>query len=86
MKKLYQWISQLLLKNRSLYAKLNLVFFSFFFVPVVALIYFGIHYDILNDRYLPRFFLALLAFSFIGLNLLRKVFDEISGFSNNLAR
>jgi class 3 adenylate cyclase/GAF domain-containing protein len=86
MKNLYQWISQLLLKNRSLHAKLNLVFFLFFFVPVVALIYFGIHYNILTDRYLPHFFLALLAFSFIGLNLLRKVFDEISGFSSNLAR
>jgi class 3 adenylate cyclase/putative methionine-R-sulfoxide reductase with GAF domain len=86
MKKIFAWLNRWFLQNRSLKGKLNLVFFFFFFVPVAALIYFGLHYNILNDRYLPHFFLALLAFAFIGLNLLRKVFDEISGFSATLTR
>jgi class 3 adenylate cyclase/putative methionine-R-sulfoxide reductase with GAF domain len=76
---------QRLLNNKSLGYKLNLIFFSFFFIPVMAMIYFGIRYGILTDRYLPYFFLLLLAFSFLGLTLLRKVFDEIKGFSRTLS-
>jgi len=86
MKKIFAWFNRLLFKNRSLKGKLNLVFFFFFFVPVAALIYFGLHYNILNDDYLPHFFLALLGFAFIGLNMLRKVFDQISQFSSTLSR
>jgi class 3 adenylate cyclase/putative methionine-R-sulfoxide reductase with GAF domain len=86
MKKFVAWLNRWLLKDKSLKSKLNLVFFFFFFVPVAALIYFGLHYNILNDHYLPHFFLAMLAFAFVGLNLLRKVFDEISGFSSTLSR
>ncbi len=85
MKQLYAWLNSRLLKNKTLYGKLNLIFFFFFFVPVGVLIFFGIHYNILADRYLLFFFAVLLGFSFFGLNLLRKVFDEISGFSSNLS-
>ncbi|RJQ83810.1 MAG: GAF domain-containing protein [Desulfobacteraceae bacterium] len=86
MKMLYPWLNRRLLKNRSLYGKLNLLFFFFFFIPVGGLIYFGIRYNLLTDTYLPFFFAALLAFSFVGLNLLRRVFDDISGFSADLSK
>lgn len=86
MKIIYPWLDRRLLKNRSLYGKLNLLFFFFFFMPVAGLVYFGIRYDILTDNYLPVFFVVLLGFSFVGLNLLRKVFDDISGFSADLSR
>lgn len=85
MRKLFYWLNSRFFKNKTLYFKLNLIFALFFFVPVVSMIYFGIHYRLLEDRHLPAFFMALLAVSFIGLNLLRKVFDDISGFSNNLS-
>lgn len=85
MKQLYTWLSNRIFKNKKLYYKLNLIFGLFFFVPVVGMIYFGIHYNLLSDHHLPAFFIALLAVSLLGLNLLRKVFDEISCFSNNLS-
>lgn len=85
MRKLFFWLNSRFFKNKTLYFKLNLIFCLFFFVPVVSMIYFGIHYRLLEDRHLPAFFMALLAVSFVGLNLLRKVFDDISGFSNNLS-
>ncbi|MBT8342656.1 MAG: GAF domain-containing protein [Desulfatitalea sp.] len=86
MKPFYAWLHRWLLKNRSLYGKLNLVFFFFFFVPTAGLVYFGITYDLLGDRNLPIFFAALLGFSFLGLNLLRKLFDDISQFSKKISR
>jgi class 3 adenylate cyclase/GAF domain-containing protein len=84
--KIYPLINRRLLKNRSLYGKLNLLFFFFFFIPVSGLVYFGIHYNLLTDSYLPGFFAALLVFSLVGLNLLRRVFDDISGFSADLSK
>ncbi len=85
MRKLYAWLNQRLLKNRSLYGKLTLIFCFFFFLPVAGLIYFGVYYDLLADRYLPLFFAALLGFSFFGLNLLRKLFDDITSFSKEMS-
>ncbi len=38
----------------------------------------------MNDRYIPLFFIAFLIFSFSGLVLLRKIFDEITRISDNL--
>jgi GAF domain-containing protein/class 3 adenylate cyclase len=85
MKRLYLWLNRRIFKNKTLYYKLNIIFGLFFFVPVSAIIYFGIHYRLLQDRHLPFFFMALLVVSLLGLNLLRKIFDDISGFSINLS-
>jgi class 3 adenylate cyclase/GAF domain-containing protein len=83
---LYRWFVRRILGNKTLHAKLNIVFFLFFFSPITALVYFGIHYDLLTDRMLPAFFLILLGVSFLGLRLLRGVFNEITLFSNRLAQ
>jgi class 3 adenylate cyclase/GAF domain-containing protein len=85
MRGLYQWLNRRFLRNRTLHSKLTVVFGLFFFVPVTALIYFGIHYDILTDRYLPLFFVVLLSFSLLGLGLLRNVFNDITRFTTHLA-
>lgn len=85
MKPLYTWLNHRWLKNRSLDGKLNWIFALFFLVPVFGLIYFGIRYDLLTDRYLPVFFAFLLCFSFFGLTLLRRVFDDITRFARNLS-
>jgi class 3 adenylate cyclase/GAF domain-containing protein len=77
----YHWIEGRYLQKKTLHEKLNYIFFFFFIIPIMGFIYFGVKYHILTDRYVPAFFIGLLAFSFFGLNLLRKVFDDISGFS-----
>jgi class 3 adenylate cyclase/GAF domain-containing protein len=84
--KIYPLLNRRLLKDKSLHGKLNLIFFFFFFIPVSGLLYFGIRYNLLTDSYLPGFFAVLLVFSFVGLNLLRRVFDDISGFSADLSK
>lgn len=74
-----------LLKKRSLRCRLNLVFGFYYIGPIVGLIYFGLHYDLLIDRYLVTVFVILLAVSFLGLFLLRRVFDNITLISQSLS-
>ncbi len=85
MKFLYRLLEKRILRDKPLVYKLNVIFGLFFLAPVAGLIYFGIRYNILTDKYLPLFFLGLLIFSFFGLSLLRKVFEEITGISNRMA-
>ncbi len=85
MKFLYRLLEKRILRDKPLVYKLNVIFGLFFLAPVVCLIYFGIRYGILTDKYLPLFFLGVLIFAFFGLSLLRKVFEEISGISKKMA-
>ncbi len=85
MKFLYSLLEKRILRNKTLGYKLNVIFSLFFLAPVTGLIYFGIRYGILTDKYLPLFFLGLLIFSYLGLSLLRKVFGEITGISSQMA-
>lgn len=78
---LYQFIEKRFLRDKSLDYKLNYIFFLFFMIPVLGCLYFSIKYRLLTDKSIPLFFLGFLAFSLFGLNLLRNVFNEISGFS-----
>ena len=84
--KLYQWLERRYIQNKSLHSKLNYIFFFFFIIPILGFIYFGVRYEILTDRFIPFFFMGLLAFSFFGLNLLRRVFDRISRLSETMIR
>ncbi len=85
MKTLLVWINKRFSKKKSLRNKLNLVFGLFHVVPVAGLIYFGFQYDLLADWYWAVLFAVLLGFSFFGLTLLRRVFDEVSDLSQQLA-
>jgi adenylate cyclase len=82
---LYKFIGKRFLRDKSLDYKLNYIFFLFFMIPTLGCIYFSIKYDLLTDRSIPLFFLGFLSFSLFGLNLLRKVFNEISGFSRAIS-
>ncbi len=84
--KLYQWLEQRSFIKKKLHAKLNYIFFFFFIIPILGFIYFGIRYGILTDRFIPYFFAGLLTFSFLGLTLLRRIFDKITGISENISR
>ncbi len=75
------WLGKRFLKRRSLYHKLNLIFGLFFLSPILGYLFFSIKYNILDDEYLPYFFLGVLVFSFIAFNILKNLFDKIANIS-----
>jgi len=60
-----------------LYYRLVLVFGIFFLTPMLAFLYFGLKYQLLEDRYTPHLFLFFLVFSLLGFYLLRQLVDQI---------
>jgi class 3 adenylate cyclase/putative methionine-R-sulfoxide reductase with GAF domain len=74
-----------LFKPTSLHYKLHLIVGLFFLFPVLGFLYFAVRHDFLQDAYLPLFFLGLLTFSLLGILILRRLFDEIAGFSRQVA-
>jgi class 3 adenylate cyclase/putative methionine-R-sulfoxide reductase with GAF domain len=66
--------------------RLFLAFALFFICPNIGFIYFAFKYDMLSDRYVPVFFLAVLILSFIGLVTLRKFFDRITSVSLDISQ
>jgi adenylate cyclase len=83
--KIEKWVAELSLKNRTLYYRLNIIFGLFFIFPIFGFILFGWKYHLLTDRLVPLFFLGLMAFSFAGFTLLRRLFDQISQISDHLS-
>lgn len=80
-----KWLGNKLLKRRSLYYKLNLIFGLFFLFPILGFLFFSIKYKMLDDEYLPFFFLGVLIFSFIAFNILKNLFDKIANISETLS-
>jgi class 3 adenylate cyclase/GAF domain-containing protein len=78
------------MESKGLYYRLSIIFALFFFVPLLGLLYFGLKYDLLKDRLLPVFILALLTSSLAGYVLIRRTFDKIrrtsKGISESLTR
>ncbi|MDJ0780604.1 MAG: GAF domain-containing protein [Desulfosarcinaceae bacterium] len=82
---LYEYFEKRFLRQKPLDYKLNYIFFLFFMIPIMGCLYFSIKYRLLTDRSIPLFFLGFLAVSLFGLNLLRNVFNDISGFSSTIS-
>ena len=80
-----KWLGNKFLKRRSLYYKLNLIFGLFFLFPIAGFLFFSIKYDMLDDEYLPFFFLGILVFSFIAFNILKNLFDKIASISATMS-
>lgn len=80
-----KWLEKISIKNRNLYYKLNLIFGLFFLFPVFGVVLFAVKYDILQDEYLPIFFLGLMAFSLFGYTMLRGIFDRIININKNIS-
>ena len=80
-----KWLGSRFLRRRSLYYKLNLIFGLFFLFPILGFLFFSIKYDMLDDEYLPFFFLGILIFSFIAFNILKNLFDKIANISETMA-
>lgn len=81
-----KWFSKLSLKKKGLYYKLSVIFGLFFLVPIGGFLYFAVKYDILNDQYIPIYFITFLLFYLIGFIMLRKMFDEIVHMSRNISQ
>ncbi|MHB9099521.1 MAG: GAF domain-containing protein, partial [Syntrophales bacterium] len=73
------------LEDKGLYYRLSIIFSLFFFVPLLGLLYFGLQYNLLNDRFLPIFLLALLGSSLAGYIMIRKTFDNIRNASKTIS-
>ncbi|GBC59598.1 hypothetical protein DENIS_0537 [Desulfonema ishimotonii] len=74
------------LENTPLHYKMNVIIALFFLFPTLGFLYFGFKYEILTDKYIPLFFLGFLFFSFLGMLMLRKMFDEISAISKEVSQ
>ncbi len=73
------------LRRKNLAHRLNLVFGLFFFFPMLGFLYFAVKYDMLQDVYLPFFFLGVLVCSFSGYSVLKGVFDRIATIAEDMA-
>jgi GAF domain-containing protein len=82
--KLYKWLGEDSLRNRTLSYKLNIIFGLFFLFPVFGFLYFGIKHNVLTDKYVPLFFIGVLSFSLVGFIILRSLFDKITHLSDQM--
>ncbi len=73
------------LANKGLYYRLSIIFSLFFFVPLLGLLYFGLKYNLLEDKNLPVIVLVLLVSSLAGYVLIRKTFDTIRNISKMIS-
>ena len=71
------WYRRISLNSKELYYRLVLVFGIFFLAPMLAFLYFGLKYRLLEDRYTPHLLLFFLFFSLLGFYLLRQLADQI---------
>lgn len=76
---------RLFLEDRGLYSWMNIIFALFFLFPVCGIIFFGIKYDIMTDKYVLIFFALFMLFSLIGFTLLRRIFDRVGMISKKVS-
>ncbi|UCF93247.1 MAG: GAF domain-containing protein [Desulfobacterales bacterium] len=81
-----KWPGRGFLQKKNLYYKLNIIFGLFFLFPVAGFIFFSIRYDMLNDQYVPLFFLGVLIFSLVGFTILKNLIDKIVRLSTKLSK
>ena len=64
---LEKMLGEKFLKKKNLSYKLNIIFGLFFSFPVLGFIFFSIRYEMLEDKYIPVFFLGVLIILATGL-------------------
>ena len=82
--KLSERIARRWFYQKNLSYKLNLIFGLFFFFPVIGFLYFSVKYKMLQDEYIPFFFLGVLIFSLTGFTILKSLFDRIVSIAEEL--
>ncbi|MCK9390317.1 MAG: GAF domain-containing protein [Syntrophales bacterium] len=79
-----KWSSSISIESKGLNYRLTIIFSLFFLVPLLGFLFFAIKYDILDDEYIPIYFISLLIFSLFGYSMIRKIFDTIAQVSKNV--
>ncbi|MGB5988075.1 MAG: GAF domain-containing protein [Desulfobacterales bacterium] len=78
------WLMQASLKKRRLNYFLYLIFGLLFFLPTSGLLLFGYRHGIFSDRFLALLLLGVLVLSWIGIHLLRNIFETIRELSDQV--
>ncbi|MFH2011414.1 MAG: GAF domain-containing protein [Pseudomonadota bacterium] len=78
-------LQEVSIEEKNLKYRLPVVFALFFFIPVIGFLYFSLKYDLLEDQYVALFFLLFLTFSLFGFVLIRRIFDQVSTISKEIA-
>lgn len=73
------------MNNKKLYYRLNIIFVLMLLFPCAGFIYFGLKYKFLQDDHVDLFVVVGLFYIFVGFNLLRKLFDNITSISKTFA-
>ncbi len=73
------------IESKGLNYRLTIIFSLFFLVPLLGFFFFAIKYDILDDEYIPIYFISILIFSLFGYSMIRKIFDTIATVSKNVS-
>ena len=85
-KKLRHILFDLSVESKGISYRLTVAFGLFFLAPLLGFFYFAFKYDLLQDEYVPLFFLGFLASCLFGYVILRRIFDRIGGVSQQIAK
>lgn len=80
-----KWFSSISIESKGLNYRLTIIFSLFFLIPLLGFFFFAIKYNILEDEYIPLFFISILIFSLFGYSMVRKIFDSIVTISKNVS-
>ncbi len=76
-------LERLSLRDKSFSQLINIIFALFFLFPVLGFILLSLKYHMLEDRDLLIFFFGVLVFSFLGLIILRRIFNSLSAIARS---
>ena len=78
------WFARAYLNNHRLNYYLYLIFGLLFFLPTSGLLLFGYRHGIFSDRFLALLLLGVLILSWIGIYVLRRIFETIRSLSSQV--
>ncbi|MBI4621274.1 MAG: GAF domain-containing protein [Desulfobacterales bacterium] len=78
-------LQEVSIEKKNLRYRLPIIFAFFFFAPIIGFFYLSLNYNILEDKFIALFFIFFLTSSLFGFVLIRKIFDQVSTISKNIA-
>ena len=85
MMKIDKWFLKKLLQAKDINYKLTMIFGFFVLFPILGFIFFGVKYNVLDDEFVPLFFIGVLVFSLFGFSVFRSLFAEIKNISEDIS-
>ncbi len=81
-----RWANEITLRNKNLYYKLQIIFGFLFPIPVAAILFLIIKYNIFRDNTFQLVLLAVLVCSLYGYGILRNIFYKIVRISEDISK